>query len=167
MLCTNSCSMLSWHLAQVSGTLSLAIGDLGSPAPRMSCSPWQSVQTAAVPEPAATALPCTLCWYEIKGAELTPDDAMTNFWPWHAPQVCGIFERATFDFGVAPREYLVYIAMAILAPGDVAIAGHCALGVDTVIVSGLLVSVTGGADGLGGSWIVRYRFDVGVAIGAT
>src|SRR5271166_1167810 len=99
VLCTYSCRTLSWHVAQVSGTLSLAIGDLGSPAPRMSCSPWQSVQTAAVPEPAATALPCTLCWYEVKGAELTPDDAMTNFSPWHAPQVRGMFERATFDLG--------------------------------------------------------------------
>jgi len=39
--------------------------------------------------------------------------------------------------------------------------------VDAVIVGGLLVSVAGGADGLGRSWIVRDSSDVGVAIGAT
>src|ERR1700740_2977643 len=62
MLCAYCCFTLLWHLAQVPGTLGLWILDLGSLAGRISWLPWQSVQTAALVEPAATALPCTLCW---------------------------------------------------------------------------------------------------------
>ncbi len=131
----------------------------------MSCSPWQSVQTAATPEPAATALPCTLSWYDVKGAELTPDDAITNFWPWHAPQVCGMLARATFDFGSLAGRDLMHAAVAILAFRHIGVARGCGLGVDTVIVSSLLISVTGGADWLGRRWFMRKSLDVGVTVG--
>src|SRR6516225_3152186 len=103
MLCSNSSLIFSWHLPQVAGTLNLETRDFGSLPLRMSCPPWQSVQTAAVSEPAPTALPCTLCWYAMKGAELRPLDSITNFWPWQVPQVCGMLLRAIFDLGSLPE----------------------------------------------------------------
>src|SRR5271165_2734553 len=99
MLCTNSFSTLAWHLPQVAGTLNLAIGDSGSVPVRISCAPWQSVQTAACSDPPLTALPWTLCSYELKGAELTPLPAITSSLPWQEPQVAGMLTCATFDFG--------------------------------------------------------------------
>src|SRR5579864_5716790 len=99
MLWANCCSTLLWHLAQVVGTLNLKMGDFGSLAARISCEPWQSVQTAAFSDPAATALPCTLSSYEINTCELCPLAAITNFCPWHTPQVAGILAWFTRDFG--------------------------------------------------------------------
>src|SRR5579862_3681134 len=60
MLCWNSLEIVSWHCPQVVGTLNLKIGDFASLASRISCVPWQSVQTAAFSDPAETACPCTL-----------------------------------------------------------------------------------------------------------
>src|SRR5450631_36136 len=75
------------------------MGDLASLASRISCVPWQSVQTAAFSEPAATACPWTLCAYEATICALCPLSCITNFWLWQAPQVAGIFEWCTRDFG--------------------------------------------------------------------
>ena len=66
---------------------------------------------------------------------------------------------------IARRQNLVYAAVAVLALGDVGIAGRRGLGVNAVVVSRLLVGMAGGADGLGRSGIVREGLDVGVAIG--
>src|SRR5581483_310267 len=81
MLCMNSVLMDSWHSAQVRGTLSLKIEDFGSTADRISWEPWQSVQTAALSDPAATALPWTLSWYDKNGCALCPLACITNFSP--------------------------------------------------------------------------------------
>ena len=59
------------------------------------------------------------------------------------------------------------VAVAVLAFGDIAVARGGGLGVDAVIVSGLLVGVAGGANGLGRRALMRNTLDVGVAIGAT
>ena len=56
--------------------------------------------------------------------------------------------------------------MAVLAFGDIGIAGGSGLRVDAAIVRALLVGVTGGADGFHRSGIVREGLDVDMAIGA-
>src|SRR3954451_10938728 len=97
----NSFFTLSWHLAQVFGTLNLKIGDLGLPAERMSCEPWQSVHTAALllSPFSAIDLPWTLSSYARKGVALWPLFSITNFCPWQVPQVAGTFVRWVRDWG--------------------------------------------------------------------
>ena len=95
-----------------------------------------------------------------------PLEAITNFWPWQAPQVCGNVGVSDFRLGIAGRQNLVHAAVAVLALGDVGVAGRRGLGVDTVIVGGLLVGMAGGAHRLRRRGIVREGLDVGVAIGA-
>src|SRR5450631_1453713 len=99
MLRMNSVSTAWWHFPHVPGTLNLKIDDLGSLAARISCAPWQSVHTAAPSLPAATARPCTLCWYDMKGWALCPLASITNFCEWHCPHVAGTFAWFTLDFG--------------------------------------------------------------------
>ena len=69
--------------------------------------------------------------------------------------------------GIACRQDLVDTAMAILAFRHVGVSRRRGLGVDTVIVSSLLVSVAGGANRFGGRGLMRKGLDVGVTIGAT
>ena len=70
-------------------------------------------------------------------------------------------------FGIAGRQNLMHIAVAILALGNVGIASGGRFGVDAMLIRGLLVSVAGGADGLGWRWIVRESFNVRVAVCAS
>ena len=67
---------------------------------------------------------------------------------------------------IAGRQDFVHAAVTVLALGHVGISGGCSFGVDAMIVSRLLVGVTGGAYRLGRSWIVGKGLDVGVAVGA-
>src|ERR1017187_7324024 len=99
MLCWNSFEIASWHCPHVVGTLNLKIGDFASFASRISCVPWQSVQTAAFSDPAATACPWTLISYEATICALCPPSCITNFWLWQAPQVAGMLVWCTRDFG--------------------------------------------------------------------
>src|SRR5208337_2057596 len=62
MLLANAACSLVWHLEQVLGTLARKTGELGSLGARISCSPWQSEQTAALSFPDAISLPCTDSW---------------------------------------------------------------------------------------------------------
>ena len=68
--------------------------------------------------------------------------------------------------GIAGRQHLVHAAVAVLALGHVGVAGGRGLGVNAVIVGGLLISVAGGAHRLDRRGVVRKGLDVGVAIGA-
>src|ERR1019366_10604586 len=54
-----------------------------------------------------------------------------------------------FRLGIAARQNFVYVAVAVLALGNVGITRGTGLGVNSMIVSRLLVGVTGGADRLG------------------
>ena len=69
--------------------------------------------------------------------------------------------------GIARRQNFVDAAVAVLALRDVGVAGRSGLGMDAMIVGGLLVGMAGGTDRLCRRGIVRERLDVGVTIGAT
>ncbi len=72
-----------------------------------------------------------------------------------------------FRLGIARRQNLVNVAVAVLALGYVGIARCCGLGVDAVLVRSLLIGVAGGAHRLRRRGVVRKCLDVGVAVGAT
>ena len=60
----------------------------------------------------------------------------------------------------------MHAAVTVLALGHIGVSRGRGLGVDAMIISRLLVGVTGGAYRLGRSWIVRESPDVGMAVGA-
>jgi len=76
-----------WQRPQVAGTLNLLISDLASLAGRMSCAPWQSVQTAACCEPFRDRAAVDALLVVDKLLQLLPVDSIRNFCPWQAPQV--------------------------------------------------------------------------------
>src|SRR5208337_1874777 len=61
----------------------------------------------------------------------------------------------------------MHIAVAVLALGNVGVTLGGRFGVDAVLIRGLLVTVAGGANGLGWRRIVRDCFDIRVAICAS
>jgi hypothetical protein len=69
-----------------------------------------------------------------------------------------------FGFGIGVWQDCMHVAVAVLALGDVIVSRRCRLGVDAVLIRGLLVGMTGGTDRLGWNWIVRKRLNVGVAV---
>ena len=129
---------LSWHLAQVAGTLNLLIGDLGSLAPRMSCSPWQSVQTAAFSEPRGHRL---AMYALLVGGEGRGADAAGGHHEFLAVTCAAGLRNVGaryFRLGIAGRQNLVDAAVAVLALGDVGVSRRGGLGMDAMIVSRLL-----------------------------
>jgi hypothetical protein len=69
-----------------------------------------------------------------------------------------------FRLGIAARQNFVYVTVTVLALGHVVVAGGGGLSVNAMIVGGLLISVTSGADGLGWRGFVWERLDIRMAI---
>src|SRR5512139_186279 len=91
---------LPWQVPQVSGMLARETALSGSFFGRMSCVPWQSVQTGTLsldlPVP-CRGLPWMLSWYI---AETLPPGTLPSLMsfssPWQAPQVVSRFARLVF-----------------------------------------------------------------------
>ena len=86
--------------------------------------------------------------------------------------VAGAAGRGNVDvrdlrLGIAGRQDLVHVAVAVLALGHVGVAGCGSLGVDAVLVRCLLIGMASRADRLGWRRIVWKSLDVGVTIHAS
>ncbi len=80
----------------------------------------------------------------------------------------GLRNVAVRDLGlrIAGRQNLVHAAVAVLALGDIHVAGGGRFGMNAAIVSSLLIGVAGGALGLGRRGLVGRALHIGVTVGA-
>ena len=99
MLSTNSCRTLSWHLAQIAGTFELGNRSLGIAYAQNVVLTVTVGANCGCAELRRHRLPVNAFLNRREGGGTPPDEAMTNFWPWHAPQVFGTLARATLELG--------------------------------------------------------------------